>query len=122
MISELWCRTPGCHFLLGQTKLPNFEPMWVMGYDTSRKTYRYVLFGSNGRIEENVGQRQRDLQDPEHGLLFGMHMAIRRPAGLLVEDRVDDPEHTGGIGVHLIKSFDLFGRFRFNFLGKFGLF
>jgi hypothetical protein len=43
-------------FLLGQTKRPNFESMWVMGYDTDQQAYRYVLFGSNGRIEENAGQ------------------------------------------------------------------
>jgi hypothetical protein len=43
-------------FLLGETKLPNFQSMWVMGYDTSKKAFRYVLFGSNGRIEENIGQ------------------------------------------------------------------
>jgi hypothetical protein len=42
-------------FVLGRTKLPDFESMWVMGYDTNRKAYGYVLFGSNGRIEENVG-------------------------------------------------------------------
>ena len=27
-----------------------------MGYDTRTKAFRYVLFGSNGRIEENVGE------------------------------------------------------------------
>jgi len=43
-------------FLLGQTTLPNFQSMWVMGYDTNKKAFRYVLFGSNGRIEENIGQ------------------------------------------------------------------
>jgi hypothetical protein len=43
-------------FLLGQTKLSSFESTWVMGYDANRKAYRYVLFGSNGRMEENVGQ------------------------------------------------------------------
>jgi hypothetical protein len=43
-------------FLLGQTKLPDFESMWVMGYDTDRKAFRYILFGSNGRMEENVGR------------------------------------------------------------------
>jgi hypothetical protein len=43
-------------FLLGETKLPNFQSMWVMGYDTTKKTFRYVLFGSNGRIDENIGQ------------------------------------------------------------------
>jgi len=30
--------------------------MWVMGYDTTKKAFRYVLFGSNGRIDENIGQ------------------------------------------------------------------
>lgn len=43
-------------FLLGQTKLPNFQSLWVMGFDTDRQAFRYVLFGSNGRIEENMGQ------------------------------------------------------------------
>lgn len=43
-------------FLLGQTKVPSFESMWVMGYDAERKAYRYVLFVSNGRMEENIGQ------------------------------------------------------------------
>jgi hypothetical protein len=43
-------------FLLGQTTLPNFQSLWVMGYDTNRQVFRYVLFGSNGRIEENIGQ------------------------------------------------------------------
>lgn len=42
-------------FVLGKTALPNYESLWVMGYDSNRKTYRYVLFGSNGRIEENMG-------------------------------------------------------------------
>ena len=27
-----------------------------MGYDTNKKAFRYVLFGSNGRIDENIGQ------------------------------------------------------------------
>ena len=43
-------------FLLGQTKLPSFESLWVMGYDTNQKAFRYVLFGSNGRIEEYNGK------------------------------------------------------------------
>jgi hypothetical protein len=43
-------------FLLGRTKLPNNESIWVMGYDTDRKAFRYVLFISNGRMEENIGQ------------------------------------------------------------------
>lgn len=42
-------------FLLGKTTLPNYESLWVMGYDSNRKAFRYVLFGSNGRIEENIG-------------------------------------------------------------------
>jgi hypothetical protein len=43
-------------FLMGETKLPNFQSLWVMGYDTNKKAFRYVLFGSNGRIDENIGQ------------------------------------------------------------------
>lgn len=43
-------------FLLGETKLPSFQSLWVMGYDTNKKAFRYVLFGSNGRIDENIGQ------------------------------------------------------------------
>jgi hypothetical protein len=43
-------------FLLGETNLPNFQSLWVMGYDTNKKAFRYVLFGSNGRVEENMGQ------------------------------------------------------------------
>lgn len=43
-------------FLLGETKLPNFQSQWVMGYDTNKQAFRYVLFGSNGRIDENIGQ------------------------------------------------------------------
>lgn len=43
-------------FLLGETKLPGFQSLWVVGYDTNKKTFRYVLFGSNGRIDENVGR------------------------------------------------------------------
>ncbi len=42
-------------FLLGETKLPNFQSQWVMGYDTNKQAFRYVLFGSNGRIDENIG-------------------------------------------------------------------
>lgn len=43
-------------FLLGETKLPSFQSQWVMGYDTNKNAFRYVLFGSNGRIDENIGQ------------------------------------------------------------------
>lgn len=43
-------------FLLGQTTLPDYQSLWVMGYDTNRKAFRYILFGSNGRTEENIGQ------------------------------------------------------------------
>lgn len=43
-------------FLMGETKLPNFQSLWVMGYDTNKQAFRYVLFGSNGRIDENIGQ------------------------------------------------------------------
>ncbi|MDA1051418.1 MAG: hypothetical protein O3C40_13180 [Planctomycetota bacterium] len=43
-------------FLLGRTKLPNFESLWVVGYDTNKKAFRYVLLGNNGRIDENIGQ------------------------------------------------------------------
>lgn len=43
-------------FLMGQTKLPEFQSLWVMGYDTNKKAFRYMLFGSNGRIDENIGQ------------------------------------------------------------------
>jgi len=43
-------------FLFGETKLPNFQSLWVMGYDTNKRTFRYVLFGSNGLIDENVGK------------------------------------------------------------------
>lgn len=43
-------------FLLGETKLPAFQSQWVMGYDTNKKAFRYVLLGSNGRIDENIGQ------------------------------------------------------------------
>jgi hypothetical protein len=43
-------------FLLGQTTLPNYQSIWVMGYDTNKKAFRYVLLGSNGRIDENIGQ------------------------------------------------------------------
>lgn len=43
-------------FLLGETKLPNFQSLWVMGYDTNKQAFRYVLFGSNGRIDEFIGQ------------------------------------------------------------------
>ncbi len=43
-------------FLMGETKLPTFQSLWVMGYDTNKKAFRYVLFGSNGRIDENIGQ------------------------------------------------------------------
>lgn len=40
----------------GHREWPNFQSMWVMGYDTTKKAFRYVLFGSNGRIDENIGQ------------------------------------------------------------------
>lgn len=43
-------------FLMGETKLPAFQSLWVMGYDTNKKAFRYVLFGSNGRLDENIGQ------------------------------------------------------------------
>lgn len=43
-------------FLMGETKLPAFQSLWVMGYDTNKKAFRYVLLGSNGRIDENIGQ------------------------------------------------------------------
>lgn len=43
-------------FLLGETKLPAFQSLWVMGYDTNKQAFRYVLLGSNGRIDENIGQ------------------------------------------------------------------
>ncbi len=43
-------------FLMGETKLPTFQSLWIMGYDTNKKAFRYVLFGSNGRIDENIGQ------------------------------------------------------------------
>ncbi|MDA1252449.1 MAG: DUF1579 family protein [Planctomycetota bacterium] len=43
-------------FLLGRSKLPNFESLWVMGYDTNKKAFRYIRIGSNGQIEENIGQ------------------------------------------------------------------
>lgn len=43
-------------FLMGETKLPTFQSLWVMGYDTNKKAFRYVLFGSNGTIAENIGQ------------------------------------------------------------------
>lgn len=43
-------------FLMGETKLPTFQSLWVMGYDTNKQAFRYVLFGSNGRIDENIGQ------------------------------------------------------------------
>jgi hypothetical protein len=42
-------------FLLGETQLPTFQSQWVIGYDTNKRAFRYVLFGSNGRIDENIG-------------------------------------------------------------------
>jgi len=43
-------------FLLGRSDLGNFQSFWISGYDANRKAFRYVRFGSNGQIEENIGQ------------------------------------------------------------------
>jgi hypothetical protein len=42
-------------FLMGETTLPTFQSQWVIGYDTNKRAFRYVLFGSNGRIDESIG-------------------------------------------------------------------
>lgn len=43
-------------FLLGESDLGNYQSIWVIGYDTNKRAYRYVRMGSNGQIEENLGQ------------------------------------------------------------------
>lgn len=47
-------------FFLGRSKVQNYETMWVIGYDTDKKTYRYIRFDNRGEIEENVGEWNGD--------------------------------------------------------------
>jgi hypothetical protein len=73
-------------FLLGRTKLPNNESIWVMGYDTDRNAFRYVLFINNGRMEENIGQ----WNEAEH--LFDWQL-VNGPPGVTrtsITRRLDD--------------------------------
>lgn len=43
-------------FLLGTSEVGKHRSLWVIGYDTNRKAYRYIRFPSAGQIDESVGQ------------------------------------------------------------------
>lgn len=43
-------------FVLARTGLGDKESLFVTGYDTNQKAFRYVRMGSNGELEENIGQ------------------------------------------------------------------
>lgn len=43
-------------FVLAQTGTGERESFFVSGYDTHQRAYRYVRFGANGELEENIGQ------------------------------------------------------------------
>ena len=47
-------------FFLGRANIKQYQTIWVIGYDTEKKTYRYVRFDDRGAIEENVGNWKED--------------------------------------------------------------
>ncbi len=47
-------------FLFGTTEVGTHRSVWVIGYDTPKKAYRYVRFTNAGQIDESVGQWNDD--------------------------------------------------------------
>lgn len=43
-------------FVLARTGAGEKQSFFVSGYDTNKKAFRYVRFGFNGEVEENIGQ------------------------------------------------------------------
>jgi hypothetical protein len=43
-------------FVLARTGVGEKQSFFVSGYDTNKKAFRYVRFGFNGEVEENIGQ------------------------------------------------------------------
>ncbi len=43
-------------FVLARTGVGEKESCFVSGYDSNKRAFRYVRFGSNGEVEENIGQ------------------------------------------------------------------
>ena len=43
-------------FVLARTGLGEKESLFVTGYDSNKQAFRYVRFGLNGELEENIGQ------------------------------------------------------------------
>jgi hypothetical protein len=43
-------------FLFGTTEVGNHSSVWVIGYDTNKKAYRYIRFTDTGLIDESTGQ------------------------------------------------------------------
>ena len=43
-------------FVLARTGVGERESLFVTGYDTNKQAFRYVRFGLNGELEENIGQ------------------------------------------------------------------
>ena len=49
-------------FLFGTTEVAKHHSMWVIGYDTNRKAYRYLRFTNTGLIDESTGQWDGDVR------------------------------------------------------------
>ena len=60
-------------FLLGSSEVEKHRSIWLMGYDTNKKQFRFVRFTNAGQIDETVGQWN------EEGQSFVMKAITERP-------------------------------------------
>lgn len=58
-------------FLLGTSNVGSHNSMWVIGYDTNRRAYRYVRMTNTGQIDESTGHWNEDTRSFEWKLVNG---------------------------------------------------
>ena len=81
-------------FLLGSSEVGNYKSMWVIGYDTNKKAYRYVRMSSGGQIEENVGQWDDNTRSFEWKVVNGQRGITRTSTNRIIGE--------GGIHAHIL--------------------